>query len=80
MTCIKCGRQFEGKGIMFCPYCGAKQQQERPETPGEKGKAEALADRNLKERQDHPEVAKWLEDALAVTNLKDREKRLLKAR
>ena len=65
--------------MMFCPYCGAKQE-EQPRTPEEKGKAEAPADRNLKERRENPEVAKLLEEALAVTSLKDREKKLMKAR
>ena len=59
MNCIRCGRQFEGEGMRFCPFCGAEQREEKPE---------------------HPDAAKWVEKALAVKNLKEREKVLLQAR
>ena len=56
ITCIQCGKQIDGEGMAFCPYCGAKlPEAENPAEPhdeeAEKWIRKALAVTSFPERK-----------------------------
>ena len=61
--CEKCGKKADGEGIIFCPYCGEKLNQQKTQQ-------ETSAD---------PEVGQWITKALQQDTIQKRKKILAEA-